>query len=132
MLLVERFFTRLFKKIESMKNQQVLSNHEMQRIMSAEAKLVHDFTKPPPTVSVLARQAHMSETKFKLIFKRVYGCNPYEYYQKNRMIKAKNLLVTGKFSVKEVGLTLNFKNLSNFSVAFRKEFNFLPSEILKD
>ncbi|NCU05127.1 MAG: AraC family transcriptional regulator, partial [Chitinophagaceae bacterium] len=33
------------------------------------------------------------------------------------------------FNVKEVGTQLGYSNLSNFSLAFRKEFNILPSQV---
>jgi AraC-like DNA-binding protein len=41
------------------------------------------------------------------------------------------LLKTGNFSVKQVGMTIGFSNLSNFAKAFKKEFGILPKEMLK-
>jgi AraC-like DNA-binding protein len=71
----------------------------------------------------------MSVSKLKSTFKKVYGTGIYEYYQKNRMLKAKAMLLTGKYNVKEVGTQLGYTNLSNFSLAFKKEFGILPSEV---
>ena len=45
------------------------------------------------------------------------------------MAVAREMLLTGDFSVKEVGLQVGYSNLSNFAAAFRKEFRVLPSEI---
>ena len=45
------------------------------------------------------------------------------------MLKAKQLIASKKFSIKEVGTQLGFKNLSNFTLAFKKQFNKLPSEL---
>jgi hypothetical protein len=59
-----------------------------------------------------------------------FGMGMYEYYQKNRMHRAKDLILTRKHSVTAVGTMLGYQNLSNFSNAFKKEFNFLPSEVL--
>jgi AraC-like DNA-binding protein len=47
------------------------------------------------------------------------------------MQKARELLLEGNRSIKSVGIELGFSNLSNFSMAFKKEFNELPSELLK-
>ncbi len=55
----------------------------------------------------------------------------YEYYQKNRMHKAKELLETTKYSVSDVGSLLGYQNLSNFSHAFKKEFGQLPKDFNK-
>jgi AraC-like DNA-binding protein len=44
------------------------------------------------------------------------------------MLRARQLLRSKKYSVKEIGVALGFKNLSNFTIAYKKEFNVLPSE----
>ncbi|UEG49927.1 helix-turn-helix transcriptional regulator [Ferruginibacter lapsinanis] len=129
MLLIERFFMRLYQKMSSKTIRNTLTNHEIQRLMNTEALLVSDFSVTPPTIPQLARKAAMSETKLKTLFKKIYGLSIYEYYQKNRMLKARHLLTTREYSIKEVGTMLNFKNLSNFTIAFKKEFNILPSDL---
>lgn len=42
---------------------------------------------------------------------------------------AKEHILSRKYSISEVGTKLGYQNLSNFSTAFRKEFNCLPSEL---
>jgi AraC-like DNA-binding protein len=129
MMLVERFFTSLYDKMKNLKEVASIDNDEMQRMMDAEALLVSDFSVPAPTIPELARHAAMSETKFKNQFRKIYDSGPYEYFQKNRMQRAKYLLLTRNFSVKETGQQLGFNNLSNFTIAFKKEFGTLPSEV---
>jgi AraC-like DNA-binding protein len=46
------------------------------------------------------------------------------------MGKAKEMLLSGAFSVKEVGYRLGYQNLSNFANAFRREYGILPSELV--
>ncbi len=57
----------------------------------------------------------------------MYGSTLYEYFQKSRMNRAKVLMLTHKYSIKEIGSQLGYSNLSNFSIAFKKEFKQLPS-----
>ena len=83
----------------------------------------------PPTIDELSRISAMSPTKLKNDFKNLYGFPIYVYYQKNRMIKAKALLLTSKYSIKEVGVMVGYSNLSHFANTFKKEFNILPSEV---
>jgi AraC-like DNA-binding protein len=131
MLLVERFFTRLYEKMKGLKAGIGIKNDEILRIMDAEALLVRDFSVPAPTIAELARHTAMSETKFKNEFRKIYESGPYEYFQKNRMQRARFMLLSGKYSVKETGLQLGYNNLSNFTIAFKKEFGILPSTMVK-
>jgi AraC-like DNA-binding protein len=54
----------------------------------------------------------------------------HEYYRKERMKAARDRLLTGNYSVKQVALELGYSNLSNFTNAFKKEFSILPSELI--
>jgi transcriptional regulator GlxA family with amidase domain len=59
----------------------------------------------------------------------MYGLPIYEYYQKNRMIRARSLLLEGRYAIKEVGIMVGYSNLGHFAGSFRKEFGLLPSEV---
>jgi AraC-like DNA-binding protein len=84
-----------------------------------------------PSIDALSRTAMMSSTKLKTRFKQIYGMKLYEFYNRNRLEQAREMLKTGSYSVKQVGINIGFSNLSNFAKAFRKEFGVLPKEILK-
>jgi AraC-like DNA-binding protein len=84
-----------------------------------------------PSIETLSRTAMMSSTKLKTRFKQVYGMKLYEFYNHHRLLQAKEMLRTGNYSVKQVGVNIGFSNLSNFAKAFRKEFGALPREILR-
>jgi AraC-like DNA-binding protein len=130
MLLLEKFFRSLYSRMgQHKKTPGAINDEAIKRMMQVESILVSNLSEPPPTIPVLARTAMMSETKLKNIFKTVYGMGLYEYYQKNRMLKARQLLRSKRYSVKEAGMALGFKNLSNFTIAYKKEFNTLPSEM---
>ncbi len=133
MMLIEIFFRNLYNKMnEADTANNALDEHTIKKIMQVESILVSNVFVAPPTIPQLARTATMSETKLKNIFKKVYGYSLYEYYQKNRMLKARQMLKSKKYSIKETGMSLGFKNLSNFTIAYKKEFKVLPSEIKFD
>ncbi len=104
---------------------------DFQSILKVESLLLENYKSGFPKIQNLSRIALMSETKLKTFFKRAFGMGLYEYYQKNRMHKAKELLETAKYSVSEVGSVLGYQNLSNFSHAFKKEFGHLPKDYNK-
>jgi AraC-like DNA-binding protein len=84
-----------------------------------------------PSIEALSRTAMMSSTKLKSRFKQIYGMKLYEFYNRHRLEQAREMLTTGKYSVKQVGVNIGFSNLSNFAKAFKKEFGVLPKEVLK-
>lgn len=128
MLLLENFLRNAYIRKANLYNSDI-SEVDLKRMIQVEAILAGNVGEAPPPVPELARIATMSETKLKNLFKKTYGYSLYEYYQRNRMLKAKQLIATKKYSVKEVGIRLGFKNLSNFTVAFKKQFNKLPSKV---
>ncbi|MDB5191025.1 MAG: AraC family transcriptional regulator [Segetibacter sp.] len=130
MMLLERFFTRIYNKMNDMHFDVKMSNDDINRLKSIEKELMKDFSVEPPSITKLARLAAMSPSKLKTSFKEIYGLPVYQYFQKHRMNKAKAMLLSQKYSVKEVGMELGYSNLSNFAKAFRKSFDQLPSDLL--
>ncbi len=89
-----------------------------------EALLAH--LDEPPSLPRLARQAGLSETKMKGLFRQVFGASLYSYFQVARMEEAKRLL--GELSVSQVGGRLGFSNLSHFARLFEKHHGQTPKK----
>ena len=132
MMMVEKFLTHLYQTVNQLAEHDKIkiSPDEIKRLMEVESYLVRDFSTPPPPITFLSRVAAMSTTTLKNKFKKLYGNNLYEYFQKSRMHRAKVLLMSQKYSIKEIGNQLGYSNLSNFATAFKKEFNSLPSQLV--
>jgi AraC-like DNA-binding protein len=130
MMLIERFFSRLTEKMKKRENPAPnYSRNDLMKVMEVENFITANVEKNIPTIDDLARKSLMSTSKLKKLFKDVYGAPIFEYHQRNRMEKAKYMLLSGNYSVKDIGYTLGYSNLSNFSTAFKKEFNCLPGEV---
>lgn len=130
MLLGERFFTNLYEKMKNPTFRIPLSQDDIDRVMKVEKILTKDIFQPAPSINQLSKMVAISESKLKKDFKIMYGVPIYEYYQRTRMHAAQEKLITGKYSVKEVAMELGYSNLSNFTIAFKKEFGILPSQLL--
>lgn len=131
MRIIEIFFEWLYNESKTLTANVHIPRDDIKAAQKVESILTNDVTVLPPTIKELAKTVAMSESKLKKIFKSVYGLPPYEYFQKQRMQKAKMMLLSGNYSIKDVGYTLGYSNLSNFTLAFKKEFGQLPSEVLK-
>lgn len=128
MLMMERFFTRFHMKIYDRPNTIRASAEELLRLKNAELDLVKDFAFPPPNITQLAKKAAMSPTKFKHLFKQVYEQPVYQYYQKQRLQKAKAMIITRKYSLREVAAEIGFSHIKDFLKAYQKQFNSAPDE----
>jgi AraC-like DNA-binding protein len=125
--LTEHFLTNLYNRDFS-NTPHFTNQKDFQALLNVEKQLQGDGPGGFPSIEKLAKDAFMSESKLKKLFKQAYGMAPYEYFQKNRMHKAKALLQAKKHNITQVGTMLGYQNMSNFSTAFKKEFNFLPSQ----
>lgn len=125
--LLEGFLENILKRnmVEPMLS---ISSKDFESILKIEGLLLENYGEVFPKIEKLARIALMSESKLKKIYKQAFGMGLYEYYQKNRMHKAKELLNSGEYTVSQVGTMLGYHNLSNFSASFKKEFNQLPRD----
>jgi AraC-like DNA-binding protein len=85
-----------------------------------------------PSLESLAHEVFMSTSKLKTLFKQVYGYTLYDYYNKSRLQRAKEMLVTGQYSIKQTGCEIGFSNLSHFAKAFKKEYGVLPRDMVRN
>ncbi len=129
LMLIEKFILKFMAKLQTNTHAFKLKDDEISRLIKVESLLVKDYSGAPPTISSLSRTAAMSPTKLKKDFKALYGLPVYEYFQKNRMMRAKQLLLEGKYAIKEIGMMVGYTNLGHFAASFKKEFGTLPSEM---
>ena len=107
-----------------LKKNDLESMRHIERILSSQ---LEGF----PSLESLAQEVFMSTSKLKTLFKQVYGYTLYDYYNKSRLLRAKEMLVTGQYSIKQAGCEIGFSNLSHFAKAFKKEYGVLPREIVR-
>ena len=131
-LLIERFFTGLYNKINLLEGKFNLSSEVIKELIKVEQELVSDFSKLPPTIDEFSKRVSMSSTKLKKSFKSMYGDSIYSYYQKQRLQKANELLLTGKYSVKQAANAVGYTSLANFTLAFKKRFHKLPGNSINN
>lgn len=130
LLLVEQFFTKMHAEMLTTKGKYKLTADDITKLKKVEAVL-NSPGKNPLDIEVLAKKVSMTKAKMADIFKQVYGTSIYNYYQNQRMQKANELLSTKSFSVKEVSEKLGYTNLSNFVLAFTRQFNTSPKSLLE-
>lgn len=83
------------------------------------------------TLEKLALVANLSPTYFHKVFTDTLGTTPTEYIIKQRLDKAKELLVKTNMPVYEVALECGYDNIPYFSYAFKSRLNIAPAEFRK-
>lgn len=84
------------------------------------------------TVAELAELCTMSETHFRRLFLRLTGVSPTEYRLHKRILRAKDLLTSGQFSISEISRETGFSDPSYFSRVFRAQTGMSPGEFRKE
>lgn len=107
-----------------------LNQIDVQKIYKVRDLILTDINEPP-VIKDLASQIGMSESKFKRLFKQIFGDSFFSYYQKFRMKEAARLLKENEMSVSQVGFNLGFSNLSHFAKVFEEHIGMKPKSFQK-
>jgi AraC-like DNA-binding protein len=83
------------------------------------------------TVVQLAGRLRVSVSRLYKAFKDVYGCSPARYLRERRMQRAYDLLRTTNFPLRAVSTMVGYRDVSNFSHAFRNCYGCWPGAIAK-
>ena len=79
-----------------------------------------------PLLIHLAHKMGMNDFKLKKAYKQLYGTTLFEDFLHARMKKAKSLLEETEQSIVAIAEMAGYKNVSSFSVAFKKYFGQTP------
>lgn len=101
---------------------------DVQNLFKACAYLRNPLAKSAPSIKELATMSNMGSTKFKSLFKQVFGHAPIQYRNKIRMEWAREELANLRKTPTEVSIELGYAHPSNFTAAYKKFFDELPSK----
>ncbi|MEM9925088.1 MAG: AraC family transcriptional regulator [Cyanobacteria bacterium P01_D01_bin.50] len=79
----------------------------------------------------LANLLQISPHYFCHLFKQSMGITPHKYVIKTRVNRAKELLLTGKYSIAQVAFIVGFANQSHLNRHFKKFFGVTPRTVIK-
>lgn len=99
-----------------------LSPYDIEMLHQAKQLVVSDFENPPSLMQ-LAKKVGINDFKLKKGFKHLFGTTVFDYMNKVRMEKAKQLLLETDLPIEDIAMMTGFEFTSNFNKAFKKHFN---------
>ncbi|WP_264530211.1 helix-turn-helix domain-containing protein [Flavobacterium sp. N502540] len=93
--------------------------------------LLHNLKNKFPGITELSKVANMSTSKYKRLFKEIEGVTPNDFFKREKIILAHQLLCSGSYdSVVRLAYDLNFSRVDYFSKKYFKVFGRNPSNDL--
>lgn len=99
----------------------------LERVIDA----MHEKLDQPLEVRQMARLAHLSERRFRQVFRDYTGSSPKTYYDNLRLALARDFLQQGLYTVAEVADRLGYSSPFHFSRVFSRRYGQPPSSILR-
>ena len=93
--------------------------------------LIENFKSRNFDYNALCASSGLSYSYFKELFIAKYGMPPVKYLTYLRLEYAKELLITGRYSVGEIAEKCGFENVYYFSCVFKKSVGVSPKNYLK-
>jgi len=82
-------------------------------------------------VADLAKMCGFSLYHFSRVFKDEVGCSPYQYLVNSRLDRARYLLITTNWTVREIAFTVGYNSEANFAFAFASREGVSPGKFRK-
>ena len=114
----------------SLERNMELSKNQQQVDMISKARLmIRESLESDLTIQHIAEDLGVSYSNLRKLFKEYTGLSPATYQQELRLLRAKEMLTTTDYSIKEIAYRLNFESPDYFSAKFKAKMGFKPSEI---
>ena len=101
------------------------TSNEIAQLLPA-VEFMDKHWKDNPPLEMIARQVSLTPNYFHNIFHDRFGLTPYNYMLQKRMALAKELILSGNFSVKQVALQCGYECPYHFSKIYKTYYKIAP------
>ena len=100
-------------------------------ILEKSIEYIENNLRSKMTVRQLSCMCNISETYYRRLFKKEFGLSPVEYINNKRILKAKEMLVSGYFSVSETAYECGFSEPRYFNAVFKNSTGMSPTQFIR-
>lgn len=126
-LSLSSFFMRL---IHESHTKDSLSTSAGAQVYRTLVKLMHNEVYKNLSLEDFSKKSYISVSYIKKLFNHYAGIGPKSYYSSLRLIEAQKLLLSG-FSATEVAEKLNFSSSGYFTIFFKNQTGYTPTQYRK-
>ena len=94
--------------------------------------ILKNLETPLPSTNELSKIFHVNEFKLKDSFRHFFNTSIYQFYSEERLKKAHLLILQTSIPLKEIAFISGYNNYTNFYKAFKKRFNYSPSDLKRE
>lgn len=91
--------------------------------------IIKHLEEPLPTLKQLSKLFGTNEFKLKDGFRHFFNTSIYKFYNDERLKKAHLMIQQTSIPLKEIAYMCGFNDYTNFSKAFKKAYNYPPSDL---
>ena len=117
----------IIKKIKSHHEKYHTSAHARKILPSYNYMLEH-FSEHDFNYKTMCKKSELSYDYFKELFIKQYGVSPVKFVTALRIEKAKELLLTGHYTITHIAIECGFENVYYFSNVFKKNVGVSPKK----
>lgn len=114
------------QKPKELENKEI-SPQDIQQIQNTVSYINDHYSTDIPLEN-LTQIACMGATKFRVTFKKIYGCTVVDYIQQRRLSHAECLLAESNLTIGQIANSVGYSTSSRLSAIFRKSAGVTPVE----
>ncbi|MDR6843323.1 helix-turn-helix domain-containing protein [Flavobacterium granuli] len=98
-------------------------------IENVRTYILKNLENPLPSTNELSKIFNINEFKLKDSFRHFFHTSIYQFYTEERLKKAHLLILQTTIPLKEIAFISGYNDYTNFYKAFKKRYNYPPSEL---
>ena len=123
---------RIMAELEKQAQQRYYPSSTQKRIQPSVDYLHEHFQDSSLRVEILAEQSGFHPRYFAKIFKDIYGVSPKQYLTQLRMERARELILSNRYTISQVAQMTGFMEIYHFSKTLKHEHGISPSDYSKN
>jgi AraC-like DNA-binding protein len=104
---------------------------DVQLIQHVYDYILDHLDSPLPSLKELSQFFGTNDNKLKYGFKLLFKTSVYQFYTTERLKRSHLIIQQTTIPLKVIASTMGFNTYSNFSRAFKKQFNYAPNEVIR-
>jgi transcriptional regulator GlxA family with amidase domain len=101
-------------------------------IQKVQDYILNNLEEPLPTTKELSKMFGTNEFTLKENFRNILKTSIYQFYNDERLKKAHFLIQHTSIPLKEISFLCGFNDYTNFFKAFKKKYNYTPSDLSRN